>query len=340
MNDGSSRFRPHPQTDRGAAKRVADSPVATTAKAASEQNTPNTSSWLGRAVADLRAFLTRKREEEAIMEAVEEIIETDEDSTGDHAADRELLTNLLNARARIVKDIMIPRADIFAIEDGLHLKKMAAVMSKSGHSRVPIYRRTLDDMIGFIHIKDVTAALLDERPVLLKDVLRKLLFVPPSMPVTKLLLQMRQKRQHMAMVVDEFGGIDGLVTIEDVVEEIVGEIDDEHDDPAQAITLQRRADGSALVDARMPIDAFEEQMGSILQEHEREEIDTLGGLVFSLAGRVPAKGETLRHSSGISFEVMEADSRRIKRLRLYNLPKARNMAAQTDQASGTTKAWG
>lgn len=284
-------------------------------------NSPEVS-WLAAMRANFQAFLNRKREEEAIMEAVEEIIETPDNASGTQAADRELLTNLLHARDHTVQDIMIPRADIFAVEDTMPVKKLAAVMSKSGHSRVPVYRHTLDDMIGFVHIKDVTAALLDDHAVTLKDVLRKLLFVPPSMPVTKLLLQMRQKRQHMAMVVDEFGGIDGLVTIEDVVEEIVGEIDDEHDDPAQVVQLQRRQDGSVLVDARMPVDTLEEQVGGFLQEQERQEVDTLGGLVFSLAGRIPAKGETLHHPSGIAFEVVDVDSRRIKRLRLYNLPKS------------------
>ncbi|NDE89516.1 MAG: HlyC/CorC family transporter [Alphaproteobacteria bacterium] len=241
---------------------------------------------------------------------------------GSSTGEKELLTNLLNARDRRISDIMIPRADIFAIDETTPLKKLAALMGKTGHSRVPVFRKTLDDVIGFVHIKDVTAGLVDDKPVLIPHIVRKLLYVPPSMPVTRLLLQMRQKRQHMALVVDEFGGIDGLVTIEDVVEEIVGDIDDEHDDPANVIQLQRRADGSIVVDARMPIDAFEEQIGSILQEEERQAIDTLGGLVFTLAGRVPLKGENLRHTSGISFEVLEADTRRIKRLRVHNVPKS------------------
>lgn len=277
--------------------------------------------WLVTALRSIRAFISRRREEVAIIEAVEEIIEEPEGSHGSNTGEKELLTNLLNAREHRVGDIMTPRADIFAVDETTPLKKLAAMMSKSGHSRAPVFRRTLDDVIGFVHIKDVTAGLVDEKPVLIPDIVRKLLFVPPSMPVTRLLLQMRQKRQHMALVVDEFGGIDGLVTIEDVVEEIVGEIDDEHDDPANVIQLQRRADGSIIVDARMPIDAFEDQIGNILMEDERQAIDTLGGLVFTLAGRVPTKGENLRHASGVSFEVLDADTRRIKRLRVHNLPK-------------------
>ncbi len=278
-------------------------------------------SWLGAAFESIRSFISKKREEVAIIEAVEEIMEEPEGAPGSNTGEKELLTNLLNARERRISDIMIPRADIFAADETTTLKKLAAMMAKSGHSRVPVFRKTLDDVIGFVHIKDVTAGLVDDKPVLIPDILRKLLFVPPSMPVTRLLLQMRQKRQHMALVVDEFGGIDGLVTIEDVVEEIVGDIDDEHDDPANVIQLQRRADGSIVVDARMPVDAFEEQIGNILKEDERQAIDTLGGLVFTLAGRVPLKGETLRHASGISFEVLDADTRRIKRLRVHNVPK-------------------
>ena len=290
-----------------------------------EKNTPEAEanpSWLGSAFDSIRSFISRKREEVAIIEAVEEIMEEPDGAPGSNTGEKELLTNLLNARDRRISDIMIPRADVFAADETTPLKKLAALMGKSGHSRVPIFRKTLDDVIGFVHIKDVTAGLVDDKPVLIPDILRKLLFVPPSMPVTRLLLQMRQKRQHMALVVDEFGGIDGLVTIEDVVEEIVGDIDDEHDDPANVIQLQRRADGSIVVDARMPIEAFEEQVGDILQEEERQAIDTLGGLVFTLAGRVPVKGETLRHASGISFEVLDADTRRIKRLRVHNLPKS------------------
>jgi CBS domain containing-hemolysin-like protein len=215
---------------------------------------------------------------------------------------------------------MIPRADIFSVEEGTDLKKLAGLMAHSGHSRVPVYRRTLDDALGFVHIKDITAALTDEKNVALKDMVRKLLFVSPGMNVTKLLLQMRQRRRHMALVVDEFGGVDGLITIEDVVETIVGAIDDEYDDPELVAPLQRRPDGSVFVDARLPLESFEGQVGTFLQEQERSEMDTLGGLVFALAGRVPVKGEILRHGSGVSFEVTEADTRRVKRLRVFNLP--------------------
>ncbi|MGH6930289.1 MAG: transporter associated domain-containing protein, partial [Dongiaceae bacterium] len=169
-------------------------------------------------------------------------------------------------------------------------------------------------------IKDVLTCLVDEQPFDLKSILREVLFVAPSMRALDLLLQMRLSRIHMALVVDEFGGIDGLMTIEDVVEEIVGEIEDEHD-VDQGPKMLARPDGSLLADARTTIDEFEERVGLVLSEEEREQdIDTLGGLVFALTGHVPTRGESITHSSGVVFEVVEADPRRVRRLRVRNLP--------------------
>jgi CBS domain containing-hemolysin-like protein len=180
----------------------------------------------------------------------------------------------------------------------------------------------LDDVIGFVHVKDVLAPVADRRPGKLTRLLRKVLFVAPSVPILDLLVQMRQARTHIAMVVDEFGGIDGLVTIEDLIEEIVGEIEDEHDD-AEAPTLIERPDGSVIADARLPIEALEEQHGTRLRpEGDQESVDTLGGLVFMLAGRVPKRGEIIAHPDGIEFEVLDADPRRVKRLRVRGLPAA------------------
>jgi CBS domain containing-hemolysin-like protein len=293
---------------------------------------PENPSWLGRFWSRVNGLLTRSKEETAIIEAIEEIIEEPEESGSAPAAEKQLLTNLLETRGRTVTDIMIPRADIFAVEENTDLRKLASLMAHSGHSRVPVYRRTLDDVMGFVHIKDITAALLDEKQMSLKDLVRKLLFVSPSMAITKLLLQMRIRRRHMALVVDEFGGIDGLVTIEDVVETIVGQIDDEYDDPELNAPLQRRPDGSVQVDARMTLEIFEGHVGGFLSDQERSEIDTLGGLVFALAGRVPTRGEVLRHATGMSFEVVDADTRRVKRLRIFNLPPASPQAPDTARA--------
>jgi magnesium and cobalt transporter len=164
----------------------------------------------------------------------------------------------------------------------------------------------------------VLAHYTSDAPFDLKAITRRMLFVSPTMRILDLLLQMRLARVHMALVVDEFGGVDGLVTIEDVVEEIVGDIQDEHD--VDDIDIIERPDGSLIADARTEIEDFEERVGPVLTEEERDDIDTLGGLIFNLAGRVPSRGEVVRHSSGIEFEVIDADPRRVKRLRLRHLP--------------------
>jgi CBS domain containing-hemolysin-like protein len=201
-------------------------------------------------------------------------------------------------------------------------------MVEQGHSRIPVYRETLDDVIGFVHVKDVLRPVAERRETKLGPLLRKVLFVAPSVPILDLLVQMRQARTHIAMVVDEFGGIDGLVTIEDLIEEIVGEIEDEHDVTVRP-NLVERADGSLIADARTPIEVLEAYRGAKLRpEADQEEVDTLGGLVSGLAGRVPKRGEVIVHPSGIEFEVLDADPRRIKRLRVRALPAPTGGAAE------------
>jgi len=223
---------------------------------------------------------------------------------------------------------MVPRADIGAVEIGIGVDQLIQNMSLAGHSRLPVYRETLDEVVGMVHIKDVVDYVRKDKPFDLSDVLRRVLIVAPSMPVLDLLLKMRQSRVHMALVVDEYGGIDGLVTIEDLVEEIVGEIEDEHD-VLQGRELLRGSDGTVVADARATIEEFEKLVGPVLSDEEREEdVDTLGGLIFTIAGRVPGRGELIEHEpSGIVFEVLEADPRRIKRLRLRNLPQLANADA-------------
>jgi CBS domain containing-hemolysin-like protein len=224
----------------------------------------------------------------------------------------------MHLRERKIGDCIVQRADIIAADARINLKELADLMASHAHSRIPIYRETLDDVIGMVHIKDVMPCLTHQKPREVLDLLRPVLFVAPSMPVGKLLLQMRQTRQHMAMVVDEFGGVDGMVTIEDLVEEIVGEIDDEHDTPA-APPIIARADGTLLVDARLPIADFEVQTGVALPPLEGEDIDTLGGYVAHLAGRVPQIGESFRTDAGLRFDVLEMDQSRIARLRVRSL---------------------
>jgi magnesium and cobalt transporter len=264
--------------------------------------------------------LTRRNDEPGVREALEEMLEIrEEDETPIDPHERILIGNILKLHTLTAADVMVQRIDIVALEIETPFAEVVRLIGEQGHSRIPVYRETLDDVVGIVHIKDVFPYVADRRPVKLSQLVRKVLFVAPSMPVLDLLLQMRISRTHMAMVVDEFGGIDGLVTIEDLIEEIVGEIEDEHD-LADRPTLIERADGTVIADARASIDDVESRYGVALLPDDEEEVDTLGGLVFTLAGRVPARGETIHHPSGIEFEVLDADPRRVKRLRLRNLP--------------------
>ena len=214
---------------------------------------------------------------------------------------------------------MVPRIDIVALPVETPFAEAAHQMAEHGHSRLPVFRETLDDAIGIVHFKDLLPYAVDGRAVPLADLVRKVLFVAPSMAVLDLLLQMRLSRTHMALVVDEFGGIDGLVTIEDVIEEIVGEIEDEHDDADQPKLIERGG-GTVIADARTRIETLEARAQRTLLPPDQEEVDTLGGLVFALAGRVPARGEVIKHPSGLEFDVLDADPRRIKRVRVRGLP--------------------
>jgi CBS domain containing-hemolysin-like protein len=236
------------------------------------------------------------------------------------AQERVLIGNVLKVHDRTADDVMVPRVDIIAFDIDQPFSELVKLLIEHGHSRIPVYRETLDDVIGFVHVKDVLAPVANRRPAKLASMLRKVLVVAPSLPVFDLLVQMRQSRTHIAMVVDEFGGIDRLVTLEDLIEEIVGEIEDEHD-VDDTPTLIERPDGSIIADARLPIETFEEQHGTPLRYNgDHEDVDTLGGLVFALAGRVPRRGEIIPHPVGIEFEVLDADPRRVKRLRVRGLP--------------------
>jgi CBS domain containing-hemolysin-like protein len=240
--------------------------------------------------------------------------------------ERALLANILNLHGLAAEDVMVPRADIGAVEHNLTLDELFQAMSKQAHSRMPVYRESLDEVIGMVHIKDVLAWWGRPAEFQIAKILRPVLFVAPSMHVLDLLLQMRATRHHLALVVDEFGGIDGLITIENLVEEIVGEIEGEHDLEVRP-RLQTAPGGTLIADARLPVEELEERVGPMLPEEQREDIDTLAGLVFALAGRIPARGEVIRHPSGIEFEVMDADPRRIKRLRIRNLPRRQAAAS-------------
>ena len=272
----------------------------------------------------LRTLLGRNGESQ-LRDSFEELLEQHDDrATPIDSDERALIDNILNVGEETAYDVMIPRADIVSVPADTSLDELVAIMSRQPHSRYPVHRDSLDDVLGMVHIKDVLAATTEPKENFsVRAVMRKVLFVAPSMRVLDLLLQMRMNRLHMALVVDEYGGIDGLVTIEDLVEEIVGEIEDEHDID-RGPKIEHKPDGTWIADARLDIEDFEKRLGPILTDEERQEdIDTVGGLVFTLAGRVPIRGELIPHEeSGLEFEVLEADPRRIKRVRLRYRPAA------------------
>ncbi|WP_299599145.1 hemolysin family protein [uncultured Tateyamaria sp.] len=228
---------------------------------------------------------------------------------------------MINLRRLRVEDVAVPKADITAVPDTVSLDELVQVFKESGYTRLPVFEGTLDTPVGFAHLKDVAlqhgfnggAANYD-----LRARLRPLLFVPPSMTIGVLLTKMQTERRHMALVIDEYGGVDGLVTIEDLIEQVVGEIEDEHDVDEGAL-FTREKSGCYLALAKTPLKEFEAEIGISLTTHDdvdEEDIDTLGGLVFMLAGRVPARGEVVLHPDGPQFEVIDADPRRIKRMRV------------------------
>ncbi len=265
-------------------------------------------------------FISPPVDAAALREVVEELIDEPLSESGLSSAERVLLANIIHLRERRIEDCMVPRADIVALDVAASIKELVDTVAEHGYSRIPIYRGTLDDVVGMVHVKDAMPYLAQQKPCALSDILRPVLYVAPSMQAAKLLLQMRQTRLHMAVVIDEFGGIDGLVTIEDLVEEIVGEIEDEHDIPAPAPFI-RRADGTLLVDGRLPLEVFEEQINKRLPPLDSEEdVDTLGGYVAHLAGRIPHVGDVITGETGLIFEVLEMDQSRVNRLRV-RLPK-------------------
>jgi magnesium and cobalt transporter len=264
----------------------------------------------------------RRSMEQGVRESIAELVQ--EAAEASHAPgtppdldrqERALIANVLRLRGTTADDVMVPRADIIAMPVDVTLDQALDQIRREGHSRLPVYHEQLDDIVGMVHIKDVFGYVGRPEQFQLTALLRKPLMVAPQIPVLDLLLQMRQARMHLALVVDEYGGIDGLVTIEDLVETIVGDISDEHDEP-EGPMLTERPDGTLDIDARLPVEEFEKRLGTVLTEEEREaDIDTVGGLVFTLAGRVPARGEVISHASGLEFRVLDADARRIRRLR-------------------------
>ncbi|UOM33588.1 hemolysin family protein [Acuticoccus sp. I52.16.1] len=261
-----------------------------------------------------------------------------EDAAGEDAIfsaeERRLLQNILSLRDVRILDVMIPRADIDSVPETISLGDLMKTFREAGHSRLPVYRETLDDPVGFVHAKDVMIRVAEEamdedairlgsvdlsRPLSEMDILRPILFVPPSMPAMDLMVRMQANRTQLALVVDEYGGTDGLVSLEDLIETVVGDIEDEYDWPDEPTVIQAE-DGAWIADARLDIDDFQEEAGITFPEAEDlfEDVDTLGGIVFALLGRVPVRGEivTSEQLPGVEFEVLEADLRRIKRVKV------------------------
>ena len=269
----------------------------------------------------LRAFLFGDDNESTLRDEIEEAIESREGEQprlGDLSnVERQMLRNILHFGEKTAGDVAVPRADIIAVPASIGFEDLIAAFAEAGHSRLPVYDGSLDTVVGMLHVKDVFAVQVGgaEPPEEIRQLMRTPLFVPESMGVLDLLARMRAQRVHLAIVVDEFGGTEGLLTIEDVVEEIVGEIEDEHDEELPGL-LTLAEDGSWDADARAELDDVAEAVDARLGTVE-EDVDTLGGLAFVLAGRVPEAGETLDHPSGWKLEVTDADTRRVRRLRLH-----------------------
>ena len=268
-------------------------------------------------------LLLKNNGDDSLREAIEELIE-DEDTSRQSALEiheRLLISNILQLRDLPVIDVMVPRADIVAIAFDTPHKEIVKLLAKKPYSRIPVYKRDLDNIIGVVHIKDLISNIVKENTFKMKDIMREAMVVSPSMRVIDLLLQLRQSKVHIVFVVDEFGGIDGLITINDLIEAVVGEIDDEHTFSIVPQIIER-PDGSTIADARYSIKDFKDKYGDILiEDDEDEDVDTLGGLITAIAGYVPNRGEVIRHTSGIEFEILDADACRVIRIRFRSLPK-------------------
>lgn len=274
-------------------------------------------------------FRRKSKSDNSVRDAIEELLDGD-DETGASASgletrldvqERTLIANVLSLSKLCAVDVMIPRADIVAVDINTKHEDIVALLGDKPYNRIPVYRETLDDIVGCITVKDILKYLAQGKKIVIPDILREVMIVSPAIPVLDLMLEMRNSKKHLAMVIDEFGGIDGLVAVGDLVEAIVGEMNDEHDSET-AMEIVERTDGSIIVDARVYVDDVEAIYGKILNDDEREDIDTMGGLALSCASHMPTRGEIVVHSgSGIEMEILEADPRRVKRLCVSNLPR-------------------
>tara|TARA_Y100000022_G_scaffold197684_1_gene206656 strand:+ start:77 stop:910 length:834 start_codon:yes stop_codon:yes gene_type:complete len=256
---------------------------------------------------------------ENIKDVLEDIIEDNGNSVESiDDGTKKIFKNIIQLNDKCIEDVMIPRADIDAVSSSIKINQLITFINKTKHSRIPVYDENLDKVIGMIHIRDLFEKINKTAKVkrdikISKSIVRKILFSSPSMRILDLLLKMRSEQIHMSIVVDEFGGTNGLVTIEDLVEEIVGEIKDEHDFEEIDI-IKKISKKTYEVSARVTVDEFEKKLGVFFESVDKEDIDTVGGLVFNLIGKIPSRGQVIAHKSGLEFTILDADTRKIKRL--------------------------
>ena len=264
-------------------------------------------------------FLKKNTENNNLKQSIETVLDNDlKDTEGISKHERLMLLNILKIDGIRSSDIMIPRADIGAVELNDSFEKVLEVFIKEAHSRVPIYEKNLDNIIGMIHIKDLVNYQNQKKTEsnFLQNLKREILEIPPSMPVLDLLLKMQLTRLHMGIVIDEYGCTDGLVTIEDVIEEITGEIEDEHDEKNLPMLIKSSLN-TFEASARIEIDELQKVTNvEFLNSYDNDDVDTLGGLIFSITGRVPQRGEIIKHSSGTTFEIKDADPMKIKSVKV------------------------
>ena len=236
--------------------------------------------------------------------------------------EEKIISNVFQLPEKLINDIMIPRTDIISVDTNVNINKLVQIIGRTSHSRYPVFDKSRDNIVGMVHIKDVISCWKNKKIRNIKKLVRQILFTPDSINILDLLLKMRTSHIHMAIIVDEHGGVDGLVTIEDLVEEIVGEIKDEHEaqkENKNNIKGLIKDDGSIKISARMLIEDFEKKYGNIFSDKKDiSDIDTMGGLVFHIFGRIPLKGEVIKHSNVCEFEILDADSRRIRTILVRN----------------------
>ena len=262
-------------------------------------------------------FFTSNKEN--IKDVLEDIIEDNGNSVESiDDGTKKIFKNIIQLNDKCIEDIMIPRADIDSVSSSIKINQLITFINKTKHSRIPVYEENLDKVIGMVHIRDLFEKINKTTKVkrdikMSRSIIRKILFSSPSMRILDLLLKMRSEQIHMSIVVDEFGGTNGLVTIEDLVEEIVGEIKDEHDLEERDI-IKKISKKTYEVSARLTVDEFEKKLGVSFESDDKEDIDTVGGLVFNLIGKIPSRGQVISHKSGLEFTILDADTRKIKRL--------------------------